>query len=303
MYICYNCVILSIFNSGGSGDQEPKRTAVCYIVADSRANNFDNSSLFKQPEELTIKYCIVRGAKIVDLSNKFLRIIDGENFEDKFPVVIKIACGINDLTQFKRNKEGENELHYSGKEATEVIQELVKFKTDIKQIIPNALVGFVTIPPLSFKLYHEHCKQKQGLKHPELTDEILETYQTRLDSELDKINNLIKVENCLKQSGHSKGCMTVSWHNTVCRQSKRKRNSGRYKVVTKNNFKELYDGLHANSDLKHKWFNQIIDEIRAEIRYTVSDREEVTVDEHHTTDSSDSECEGSWNFKRRVIFR
>ena len=53
----------------------------------------------------------------------------------------------------------------------------------------------------------------------------------------------------------------------------------------KNNFKELYDGLHATSDLKHKWFKQFIDIVRAEINYTLADSSCVRVVQNSTSDT------------------
>jgi hypothetical protein len=153
---------------------------------------------------------------------------------------------------------------------------LLDFKQAIKNKCPSTLVGFITEAPLSSKIYHDYCKSSGALKFPTQSEETLNPFQTKIDTELDALNSLLKFENCNKQEGHTNGCMTVSWHNSVCRQSKRKNKSGKFRVVVKNDFRQLYDDLHATSDLKHKWFNQFIEIVHAEIKLIMADKLERT---------------------------
>ena len=183
---------------------------------------------------------------------KFLSKLDTAKLCARFPIIIKIGCGINDFTEFITNKHGEKELKYSGKTRKEIFKDLLEFKQAIKNKCPSALVGFITEAPLSSKIYHDYCKSSGALKFHTQIEETLNPFQTKIDTELDALNSLLKFENCNKQKRHTKGCMTVSWHNSVCRQSKRKNKSGKFRVVVKNDFRQLYDGLHATSDLKHK---------------------------------------------------
>jgi len=96
------------------------------------------------------------------------------------------------------------------------------------------------------------------------TDEQLEIDQNKLDKELILLNTDIKVENSRKQSGLLKVCYTVSWHYTVSKQSIRKRRSGSRKVI-RNNFSNLYDGLHATHSLKKRWHKKILKCIDTEV--------------------------------------
>jgi len=96
------------------------------------------------------------------------------------------------------------------------------------------------------------------------TDEQLEIDQNKLDKELILLNTDIKLENSRKQSGLLKGCYTVSWQNTVSKQSIRKRRSGSRKVI-RNKFANLYDGLHATHSLKKRWHRQLSKRVDTEV--------------------------------------
>jgi hypothetical protein len=215
------------------------RTPFVYLIADSRANNFDAKKLYAQPEDFKVKFCIKRGATVASLCSEFLSKLDTAKLCARFPIIIKIGCGINDFTEFITNKHGEKELKYSGKTRKEIFEDLLEFKQAIKNKCPSALVGFITEAPLSSKIYHDYCKSSGALKFPTQIEETLNPFQTKIDTELDALNSLLKFENCNKQKGHTKGCMTVSWHNSVCRHSKRKNKSGKFRVVVKNDFRQL----------------------------------------------------------------
>jgi hypothetical protein len=79
----------------------------------------------------------------------------------------------------------------------------------------------VTIPNVSFAK-HRDSKSDKEQRSLLPTDEQLEIDQNKLDKELIWLNTDIKLENSRKQSGLLKGCYTVSWHNTVSKQSIRK---------------------------------------------------------------------------------
>ena len=79
----------------------------------------------------------------------------------------------------------------------------------------------MTIPNVSFAKYRDSKSDKEQ-RSLLPTDEQLEIDQNKLDKELIWLNTDIKLENSRKQSGLLKGCYTVSWHNTVSKQSIRK---------------------------------------------------------------------------------
>ena len=129
--------------------------------------------------------------------------------------------------------------------------------------MPTAVVGFVTIPTLSFVKYRDSKSDKEQRSFLP-TDEQLEIDQNKLDKELIVLNTDIKVENSRKQSGLLKVCYTVSWHYTVSKQSIRKRRSGSRKVI-RNNFANLYDGLHATHSLKKRWHKKLLKCVDTEV--------------------------------------
>ncbi|CAC5380191.1 unnamed protein product [Mytilus coruscus] len=197
----------------------------------------------------------------------------------------------------------ERELVYSGAKGLEIYEKILEFKAAVKEKLPNALVGFITVPPISFKKYKEHCFENKKLTVSEISNDDLLKFQKDLEKEVELLNEKIIFGNCEKQSGHLKGCRTISWHRSVCRLGKVKRGK-KYQKVYKNDFRELYDGIHGTSDIKQKWFSQLIIAIRAEISYTKAEAAQSSDDilagssvaEH--SQSEDSDKEDSWDFKR-----
>ena len=138
----------------------------------------------------------------------------------------------------------------------------------------------MTIPNVSFAKYRDSKSDKEQ-RSLLPTDEQLEIDQNKLDKELIWLNTDIKLENSRNQSGLLKGCYTVSWHNTVSKQSIRKRRSGSSKVI-RNKFANLYDGLHSTHSLKKRWHNQLLKCVDTEVelirKYSLkSTKIEVTV--------------------------
>ena len=277
--------------------------SLAFIVTDSRGNNFDVERLFSPPEDFKVVYCIARGAKVNDLKEIFLKKLDKFDVSGYFPIIVKIAVGINEFTTFVYNSRKEKELKYSGIKGLDVFSKLLDFKAAIKVKVPSALVGFITVPPVSLKKYKEHCLEHKYLTISEISNADLEKYQKDLENEIELLNKNIVFENCESQSGHFKGCRTVSWHRSVCRLGKKKRGK-KYKKVYKTDFRELYDGIHGTSDVKQKWFKQLILAIRAEISYTKAEtfpESDVATGSVYSGDNSqseDSDKEDSWDFKR-----
>lgn len=234
---------------------------VLILVGDSRICGFDS---LEYPD-VKFESIIKRGAVIDDLREETLELIEKYKNVDR-TIIVKIACGINEFTKFK---EGENyrDLRYrSGVSNTEVLGKLKSLKQDIKTVRPGTIVGFVTVPTLSFRKYRDYRnKSKRHAKKSKVGDSDLYRDQEKLDNKLALLNASLKFENSRHQVGVSKGCFTVSWHNTVTKRSTRKRRSGS-RVVIRNNFDKLYDGLHANRELKSKWHNQLVKCVNAEVK-------------------------------------
>ncbi|CAC5368330.1 unnamed protein product [Mytilus coruscus] len=232
-----NTNIKKATNSGDSGVDGAPIGPLAFIVTDSRGNNFDNNRIFEQPPDLKVEFCIVRGATVNELKDVFIQRLN------------------------------RNELVYSGAKGIEIYEKILEFKAAVEEKLPNTLVGFITVPPISFKKYKEHCFENKKLTVSEISDDDLLKFQKDLEKEVELLNEKIFFGNCEKQSGHLKGCRTISWHRSVCRLGKVKRGK-KYQKVYKNDFRELYYGIHRTSDIKQKWFSQLIIAIRAEIGCT-----------------------------------
>ena len=253
--------------------------------------------------DFSLNYLIQRGANISELQRLALQKFSNHKPADN--LYIKIAAGINDLTCFQNHKQGQ-ELVLSDESAQDIIERLSFFKYQIKSIYPTALIGYVTIPSVSFVKNRDFRLSDGSLKKSLFTNEQLQIFQSELDEKIEKINCWIKLENNRKQEVHNRGCRTVSWHSSVSKTSKKRRKHGTFRTVTRNKFDALYDGVHAISSVKHKWFAEVVKAIKAELDYT--EREQVQLvdsdSKENTGNGGERETSGdeseleSWNFKR-----
>jgi hypothetical protein len=232
----------------------PEKKPVLILVGDFRICGFDT---FKY-ENFRTWFVIERGALIKDVVEKTLDIVREYCVQNR-DVIVKIAFGVTEYTKFE-SINGKRFLRFHSVKSRSVIGKLKSFKDKIKSIRPQTVVGFITVPTLSFRNYQDFRiteKYHKSKANIGFSDEDLQNDQRKLDVELIGLNADIKLENSRKQSGLLKGCFTISWHNSISRESRRKRRSGSRKVV-RNDFKELYDGLHATRTLKRKWHKQLL---------------------------------------------
>lgn len=164
-------------------------------------------------------------------------------------------------------------MRFHSVKSRSVIGKLKRFKDKIKSIRPQTVVGFITVPTLSFRNYPDfritekyHKSKGKSRTNIGFSDEDLRNDQGKLDVRLIGLNVDIKLYNSRKRSGLLKGCFTISWHNSISRESRRKRRPGSRKVV-KNDFKQLYDGLHATRTLKRKWHKQLLKCATSELKF------------------------------------
>lgn len=279
------------------------------IVGDSRLAGFQR---YSSPTDLQLKFVIRRGARVADLVEPTLeavRAVRGANI-----LIVKIACGINNFTEFVTHPNG-RELTYAGVTGDHVYSELKELKREIKEIKPKALVGFVTVPTLSFAKNIESRIISNRLRESKYSTTEVAGLQTALDEQISILNIRLKFENSVHQAGHRKGCRTISWHRYITKLSKRKRSrtAKHSRTVVRNNFTKLYDGLHAVSELKQRWFHDLLHCITIERRYTTYDEAktlhiviEESSDSTSSSDTSSTSSEESvdsrtsrWDFKRR----
>lgn len=269
-------------------------TSCAVLVADSRSFGFWR---YPQDPDAPIRYVVQRGAVIKDLRKPALDLIKTLTHET---IIVKIAAGINELTSWWKHSGGK-ELTLSAVSSKILIEKLLKFKQEIHVVRPDALVGFVTIPTISFEKFNDLQTSTGKLWTVKQSKSELKVLQTKLDEILHEVNSRLKVENCKRQLPHKKGCRTVSWHNSITTRSKKRTKKGHFKLVYKNNFTKLYDGVHGVSELKKKWFCELCKAISAEIRFTAEEKYSDTTDgDNASEESTGSESEGDcWDFKRR----
>ncbi|MES9880272.1 MAG: hypothetical protein ABW185_05255 [Sedimenticola sp.] len=222
------------------------------FCCDSRGNNFDK---YEQPD-IKIEYIIVRGATVSSLQRETLHYLHKyTDHEEKLN--IKVCVGINDLL---RKVNGVTTVSDIGVES--LFHKLKQFKSVVQSERPNALFGFVTIPHCSLADYGEFCAQKKNKTKSNppanVSQNDLVATQSVLNQKVNDINRMLITENF---SATKIGIrpLTVQFHKEILhlhtkRAGKKKKN----KTVHSYHFSRLYDGLHAKSHIKRKWFRSLV---------------------------------------------
>ena len=219
------------------------------LVADSRAFSFDQ---YPQPENssLNLDFVIIRGATIEDLIIPTLAKLCGYSASDF--VIIKLAAGINDLTKFVRAPHARTKvLQKSDISLDGLFAKFSRFKQQVLACRPTTTISVVTIPPVSFSRF----QASKQLPAPILSEDDLKFNQNQLDSLLDQVNTRIRSFNAELQLGIR--TRTLSWHSSIRKPSKRRNQTGHYTTL-RNDFSQLYDGLHAKSTLKRRWYKELL---------------------------------------------
>lgn len=193
-------------------------------------------------------FIVRRGGTIQDLLPLTLARLRQYNEEDW--VILKLAAGINNLTKLvNTGHRGKRVLVRSSVSADDILSLLLNFKEEVINIRPTTVVSFVTVPTASFAKFQEF----RHLASPFLSEEAILSNQTDLDAVLDTVNIRIAEANAVQ---HGVIPRTLSWHASIRRKSKRRNKSGRLRADLRTRLGQLYDGLHAVSTLKHRWFQE-----------------------------------------------
>lgn len=218
------------------------------LVGDSRVYSFDR---YRLPADfnLHIDFVIRRGATLSDLIAPTLRQLRNYNSQDW--VLVRLAAGINDLIEFT-GPGPHRVLVRSPTDANQLILRLQQFREAILRQHQNTVISFITIPTASFCKFQEN----KQLAVPELTPVQLKVHQHDLDNQLDTVNSFIE-----QNSQDSQAEIIpryLHWHSYIRRPTKRRNRTGRItKAITRNRFTLLYDGLHAVSTVKRRWFVEL----------------------------------------------
>ena len=224
-------------------------TTHCIFVADSRAHSFDK---YAKPADFHfgIDFIIRRGAKVSDLVRPTLAKLRSYSQQDR--LIIKVAVGINNLTKFIYDPTHRRRvLTRSSLDANSLLALLEDFRAQVVSTRPNSIVSFCTIPTASFAKF----QLSRRLTAPILSEAELYTAQEDLDTVLDSVNSRIPALNVGSLSSFiSITPHNLAWHSHIRRVSKRMSRSGKLRSSVRSNFSQLYDGLHATSSLKKRWF-------------------------------------------------
>ena len=165
----------------------PEKKPVLILVGDSRICGFDT---FKY-ENFRTRFVIERGALIKDVVEKTLDIVREYCVQNRY-VIVKIACGVNEYTKFE-SINGKRFLRFHSGKSRSVIGKLKSFKDKIKSIRPQTVVGFITVPTLSFRNQQDFRITEKSKANIGFSDENLQNDQRKLDVELIGLNADIKL--------------------------------------------------------------------------------------------------------------
>ena len=175
--------------------------------------------------------------------------------------MIRLAAGINDLTNFTTSPCGKRVLQRSSVQPVDLIETFKTFEETIRERHPTLILSITTIPPASFAAF-QACRE---LHTPILSQERLSTDQQDLNNTVDAVNAFIT--NHSKQFQQGVIPRTLCWHRDVRKATKRRHKNGKIaKTILRNNFTHLYDGLHAKTYLKQRWFKELLRAFSSDVR-------------------------------------
>ena len=221
------------------------------LITDSRGRGFP---VFDQGEDLgyTPHYIIKPGAKIRDLQDDAIALIGGLP-KTKTKVIVKIAAGINNLTE-KINHQRSYEIKPSAASANNILAELVNLKRKIKEVRPDSYVSYMTIPPVNFLQQLTHWEGTRRPAQPTFDEDKRREFQRQHELKINDINSNINALNHALQNNIR--CQTASWHSVVLRRQK-----GRNRLIVS----ALADGIHGTESTKRKWHESFRQSIEKEM--------------------------------------
>lgn len=219
------------------------------VVGDSRIHNFD---AYTQPRDLNILYIIQRGANVDQLKEKTIQTLQSKGVSADGRIEIKLCAGINEFLCRERH-DGGSETKLSDVSVHEVVNKFFAFTSGIKCVYVNAEISFATIPHMSFEKYQQHCLTNKSLSKPKYSKEQVQEFQNNLNRKVNELNRLLITENT------KNSVKTVFLHSDISKSHTKRKGRNKRKVTQVSyHFSRLYDGLHACSEIKRKWFEKLI---------------------------------------------
>ena len=222
------------------------------LVADSRARGFQDFDKGKCYTYVT-QYICKPGARISDLTEQAVSAIS-DIPKDNTRVIVKIAAGVNNLTIKVPRRRSYELTPAHDITADEIIDELTKLKNDIKDCRTDAIISFMTIPPINFLQQLHYAQSTNRLPFPIYTEGERIGFQDSHQELVQEINQKINKLNHQTQEGIR--CQTASWHSEVTRRQR-----GQLRLIVSS----LYDGVHGTDKTKAKWHRSFHQAVLKEI--------------------------------------
>ena len=206
----------------------PKTHAL--LIADSRAHNFDN---YRRPCALPYEchYIIERGGTTESLNTLVVEYLQSGQIPNDVNLIVKIAAGINNTTSWVPHQ---NTYVLAHKQDNNTLNGLIRLRKTILDMFPNAVISFITIPPVDFNKYREHRELDTNTEGS--TEQI-----SHLDCILELNKMLIELNRSQTQLKHAPH--TSCWHSDVIRCSKKRKRDSRYRRKIKIRSERLYDEI------------------------------------------------------------
>jgi hypothetical protein len=245
----------------------------------AKLNKFLNQDPF---DFQSTNHIIVRpGGKLGDVKNLVQKKVLEISKIDVFRTIwIIFAAGICNMTR-KITHSGGTEIQYIRSDSN--IQSVIAEFKEIQNFFHsfnNIFVKFTCIPSVSLDKFCTFNMGKGKLFYSIFTPDERKIQQSNLEEDLKIINLALQ-----SFSVHA----PVRWDRDLllCSTKKRGRKNKTSKKVVKTSYASLYDGVHPNDDLSHKWYSFMCHCLSIEIlQASLSDSE------------SDTDDEASWDFKR-----
>ena len=251
------------------------------IVLDSRGYRFEQK---RQPPNLDISYVISRGKTVEQLYEQTLTELWWVPSDRH--ISFKICAGINNFIEKEYLGSLGSEFRPSRITVESFIETLADIKSKLKARFPNSRVAFGTIPPVSFSDLQKSRLKSGLLKSAKYSEEELNEFQDCVSAKLSLVNSEIVEFNKLER------VWTLELAEVIVKTHKKTkgRSNKKSSVVTNVYSQRMYDGLHAKSHIKQKWFNLIIKACTRENELTLSSKKKAV------TQTSDTVCEKKRRF-------
>ena len=223
------------------------------MISDSRGKNFDKYPIVNEALYET-HHISCSGARVPQMQNAVLAELS--NIPSSDLIILYICGGSNELT-FKEYHSGGVELSIHRQQ--HVLTHLLDLKSIVRRRFPNCVVGYSTIPIISFKKSQAFYQGKGDLWEPKYSCDQLQSMQKDLSNNLACINVNLTHQNRAYQYIPNCGMIKPNqlyWHQEVEKCIYRKTQTTR-RVIKRIPDGVLSDGVHATRKVEDVWHRSL----------------------------------------------